>query len=353
MGGLFHCMEPWEDGLRLDRARAVSGCCCLPVVDGGENGFPWGRVVVEAELPPDTALRVYAYASDRREWGDWSDLDQGLRALEEQELVPVLREVFGPPAAESGDFYVQKTGRYLWLMLELAAAGPASPSVRKVRIFMGGDHMVDYLPAIYQEDGFTRRFLSIFNSILLDMEREITTLPQRLDYESADLEMLSYLAQWVGIEEQDAETLRDRIATVLPDYETMYTLGGIRRSVRRLTGREPYLIEHFNVSPNAQECRDPELYRRLYGDDPNRFFVLLREGDFPSRRAMEDFQRRMERLIPARVSMELILLKPCIQLDWHTYLGINSRIGGYVPAALDENTTIHYDTTIGGAAYEA
>jgi len=353
MGGLFHRVEPWEDGLRLDRARAISGYYCLPVIDSGESGFPWGRVVVEAGLPPDTALRVYAYSSDRRAWGGWPDLDRGLRSLEEGELVPALREIFGPPVAESGDFYVQRTGRCLWLMLELVSTGPAAPSVEKVRVFMGGDHMVDYLPAIYQEDGFTRRFLSIFNSILLDMEKEIAALPQRLDYESAGAEMLSYLAQWVGVEGEDPEALRRRVSTALPDYETLYTLSGVRRSVERLTGREPYLIEHFAVSPNRKDCRNPELYRRLYGDDPNRFFVLLREGDFPSRGAMEDLRRGMERLIPAGVSMELVLLKSCIQLDWHTYLGINSRVGGYIPAALDENTMIHYDTTIGGAAHEA
>ena len=43
-----------------------------------------------------------------------------------------------------------------------------------------------------------------------------------------------------------------------------------------------------------------------------------------------------------------MLLKKCIQLDWHAYLGINSVVGSYVPAAIDENTTIHFDTMIGG-----
>ena len=60
----------------------------------------------------------------------------------------------------------------------------------------------------------------------------------------------------------------------------------------------------------------------------------------------------MGELIPAECTLELVLLKPCVQLDWHTYLGINARIGGYVPAVLDEQATIHYDTTIGGANHE-
>ena len=146
--------------------------------------------------------------------------------------------------------------------------------------------------------------------------------------------------------------LREQIRTALPDYEDLYTLEGVRRSVRRLTGREPILIEPFQVSPNRPDCRDPALYRRLYGEDPYRFFVLLPEDTFSGQKEREQFQRDMEEVIPAGMTMQMIQLKPCIQLDWHTYLGINARIGGYVPAVIDEQATIHYDTTIGGANHE-
>ena len=149
------------------------------------------------------------------------------------------------------------------------------------------------------------------------------------------------------------ELVRERIRTALSDYEDLYTVEGVRRSVRRLTGREPILIEHFQVSPNRPDCKDPELYRRLYGDDPYRFFVLLPEDAFASQRERRQFQRDMEEVIPAGMTMQMIQLKPCVQLDWHTYLGINSQVGGYVPAAIDEQVTIHYDTTIGGVDHES
>lgn len=354
MAGRFYHMEPWEDGLRLNCARYPSGVYCLPAVDSGENGFQWSRVVVDTQLPPDTALRVYAYASDVRSWGDWTDLDRGIREMEGDPLTG-LRPLFGPPAAESGDFYVNASGRYLWLILELAAAGSGSPVIRKLTVRMGGDHMTDYLPAIYQEQDFTYRFLSIFDSMFLDMEREIGDLPRRMDYECAEPELLSYLASWMCIEDGEGggEELKARVSGALADYETQYTVEGVRRSVRRLTGREPWIIEHFSVAPNRPECRNSELYQRLYGENPGRFFVLLEEGTFADRQAMDRFRYRMERLIPAGTSMELVLLKQCVQLDWHTYLGINSRVGGYVPVAIDEKMTIHYDTTIGGASHES
>lgn len=352
LGGLFYRVEPREDGLRLVGGH-TTGCYCMTGVDSGENGFRWGRVVVEAALPPDTALRVYAYASDTRQWGEWADLDAGLKTLEGDPR-PWLGELFGPPAAESGDFYLKSRGRYLWLMLELAAAGEQAPEIRSLRLRMGGDHMRDYLPALYQEEDFTYRFLSIFNSMYADMERAIDGLSGQMDYERAEGPLLHYLASWVCIEGGGAaEALRARIRTALRDYEERYTVEGVRRSIRRLTGRDAILLEPFQVSPNRPDCRDPALYRRLYGENPYRVIALLPEQTFSSRQEQENFQREMEELLPAGVTLQAVQLEQCIQLDWHTYLGINSRVGGYTPAVLDEQVSIHYDTTIGGADHES
>ncbi len=352
MGGQLYHMEPWGEGLKLSEGR-TTGCCCMAAVDSGENGFRWGRAVVEAILPRDTALRVYAWASDTRRWGDWADLDEGIRAAEGDPRVS-LAEVFGPPAAESGDFYLKCRGRYLWLMLELAATGGETPEIRRLRLWMGGDHMSQYLPAVYQGDDFTYRFLSIFDSMFADMERAIDELPGRIDCDNAEGELLRYLAGWVCVEGGGtAEELRERIRTALRDYESSCTVEGVRRNIRRLTGREAILLEPAQISPNRPECRDPALFRRLYGEDPCRVFALLPEKTFSSRQEQKDFQREMEALLPAGVSLQAVQLEQCIQLDWHTYLGINSRVGGYTPAALDEQVPIHYDTTIGGADHES
>jgi len=350
--GLFYRTEPCGDGLRLDHASAVTGFYCTAAIDSGENGFGWNRVVIRAQLPPDTMLRVYTRASDSRGWGDWPNLEEGLRGLTD-DPVPELRRIFGAPAASCGDFCANCTGRYLWLLLELSATGEQDPRVDGLRIEIAGDHMTDYLPAIYRTDDFTRRFLSIFGSMYADMERAIDALPSAVDYEYAEGELLRTLASWVCVNPvTKADQLRDRIRTALPDYENRFTVEGVRRSVRRLTGKDPILIEHFTVSPNRPDCGNPQLYRRLYGENPYRFFVLLPEGTFASQQARQTFLGEMERLIPAGMSVQLIELKQCVQLDWHTYLGINSRVGGYVPAVIDEQVTIQNDTTIGGASHE-
>ena len=121
-------------------ASAVTGFYCTAAIDSGENGFGWNRVVIRAQLPPDTMLRVYTRASDSRGWGDWPNLEEGLRGLTD-DPVPELRRIFGAPAASCGDFCANCTGRYLWLLLELSATGEQDPRVDGLRIEIAGDHM--------------------------------------------------------------------------------------------------------------------------------------------------------------------------------------------------------------------
>lgn len=347
----FRCAEQWTGGRFFQtewrgdalclQAGAFAGAAFLPPLDSGESAFRWTRLRLTADIPQDAGLRVYAKASDRADWPAWEAISGG--GAEE------LRRNFGDPVGSGTDILLSRTGQYLWLALELTASGEGRPRVDALSLRMSGDHMTDYLPAIYQEQDFTWRFLSIFNSIFQDMEAAIEDLPRQLNPASASPEMLEYMAQWLCMDaESDAETLRERLPGVLDEYETMYTTEGVRRTARRLTGRNPFLIEHFRVNPNDPECRNPDLYRKLYGEDPYRFFLLLPQGTFAQRRDMERFLERMRDRIPAETSMELVILRPCVQLDWHTYLGVNSQIGDYIPASIDESMTLHYDTTIGG-----
>lgn len=350
--GLCHRLELCGDSIVLDVGRHTAGFLCLPAIDSGQAGFSWKRIRIDSHLPEGSALRVYAYASDSRSWELWPDLDGALSRMdgEEPDTRRLLGELFGPPAAHGGDFLARRTGRYLWLMIELMSSGTENPVVHGISLWIEGDHMTDYLPAIYQGDDFTERFLSVFNSMMLDMEERIDRLPGLLNWRDTDEETLRALASWVCLDPDraTAEQLRRWIPTALNDYEDMYTVEGVKRSVRRLTGREPVIVEHHDVDPSAPSCINPAVHRRLYGDDPFRFFVLLEEDTFPSRDKMEDFLEQMRQLIPAGMELELVLLKKCIQLDWHTYLGVNSAVGSYNPAAIDENMTIHFDTMIGG-----
>lgn len=345
--GIFRSVERCGDSLRLSED-AFEGVAFLPPLDSGEADFRWGRVKLKMEMPKDSSVLIYARASDDPAWPAWqSAADEQTRCAE------AARALFGEPKANSDDVWLSETGRWLWLAIGFASGGAEKPRLDAVSVLAASDHMIDYMPAIYQESDFTFRFLSIFTAMFQDLEERIGETPRQLDPASADPEMLRYLAHWLCADSGLPEHfLRGLLPKVIDEYETMYTLDGIRQSVERLTGQTPLIIEHFQVDPNDPACSNPELYRRLYGDDPYRFFLLLPQGTFSEQRQMESFLERLDEFIPAETTPELVLLKPSVQLDWHTYLGVNTEIAEYVTAVIDESVTIHSGTTIGGEEHE-
>lgn len=74
---------------------------------------------------------------------------------------------------------------------------------------------------------------------------------------------------------------------------------------------------------------------RLYGADPYKFQVIVREQDVPTVREYQTLLKIIREVKPAYMETDLIVLKPYIFLDQHTYLGINSVLGEYQNMSLD------------------
>ena len=293
-GGIYRSIDRVGDSLTLSED-AFEGVAFLPPLDSGESDFRWGRVKLSLFLPKDASVQIFARASDEREWAAWEDISDGVRAAE------AARMLFGEPKAFAADVWLSETGRWLWLAVGFTSGGAEKPRLDAVSILAQSDHMTDYLPAIYQKQDFTYRYLSVFTAMFQDLEGSIGQARRQLDPASADPDMLRYLAHWLCADgNQPEEELRRTLPQVIEEYETMYTVEGIKRSVERLTGKTPLIIEHFEVDPNDPSCSDPELYRRLYGDDPYRFFLLLPQGTFTEQRQMERFSSSLRNSCPRR-----------------------------------------------------
>ncbi|MDR0936800.1 MAG: hypothetical protein LBM98_08980 [Oscillospiraceae bacterium] len=304
-------------GFTLALRQHSGGFARLGTIDAAEYGFKWGRLSLDAEVPPDSLVRVFACASD---------IDLPFSEFSDEFTFQ----------GTGSDLLLNVSGRFLRLRFELLS-GDNCPSVYALRLHMSGDHMTDYLPEIYRAVGgdFTRRFLSVFDSVIMDLEREIYHISAQYDYNRASGKALKRIADWTGVDIDANEAVtRGFIADALDDYETMYTVNGIKRSVRRLTGAEPLIIEYADIDPNSRSCPDSALYRALYGDNPYKFFILLDSDTFNDRSDRERFISKMETLIPAGTEFETVMLRHNIRLDSHCYLGYNSYISGYIPAAL-------------------
>ena len=354
--GLLVNLRPEGEGLTLKETGGIArGCVYLPRLDGGKRDFAWTRLTLDIDEFEGMA-RVSAFAADN-----------DVLPEEGVSLQDYLRDPYVPPSVKTGvadplyrtgfvdgrDVLLNLRGRYLYVKVEIVCTGGPPPVLRAVRARVGGDHMLDYLPAVYarsDRDGFLFRFLSVFDAMVKDLEARIDHFEQNLDFDKQTGENLRYLASWVGVNEPhlNDEELREVVRGAVAGYERAQTPEGIKRRVQRLTGARPYLVEHFRVEPMQLSGKDAALYIRLFGTQENVFHILLPARCLPTQEAVKDFREAIDNVIPADTQAELVLLKDSVYLDAHTYLGVNSVISGHTGAAIDRRAAIQYDTVIGG-----
>lgn len=354
--GMLVNLQAEGQGLKLKNAEGIArGCVYLPRLDGGQRDFLWTRLNVEI-TDFEGFVRISAFASDSDQMpGEEGTVQEYLRDLYTPQNIKISKvdPLYTASFVGGDDVMLQLRGRYLYVKVELVVTGGISPILKQVRARLGGDHMMEYLPAVYQrsdQDGFLYRYLSLYDSIVKDMEERIEHFDENLDFDKQKGELLRYLAGWVGVEDSgmDDDTLRTVLRSAVDDYERTQTPEGIKRLIERLTGVRPLLVEHFQVEPMQKKGADVSLYIRLFGSEENRFHILLPEGCFSSSKEAQDFMDQLQGSLPANVEAELVLLKNSVYLDRHTYLGVNSTISGHTDAAIDRKAAIQYDTVIGG-----
>jgi phage tail-like protein len=104
-----------------------------------------------------------------------------------------------------------------------------------------------YLPGIYQQDDFMRRFLLIFESILRPLERAVDNLPCYTEPEMAPEEFLPWLAHWVAVAlDRSWPIARQRmlIARAVEIFRWRGTLHGLGLHIEVYTGIEPLIQEY-------------------------------------------------------------------------------------------------------------
>lgn len=95
-------------------------------------------------------------------------------------------------------------GRYLWVKIELIGSKRGSPRVASFRAYFPRTSYLRYLPAIYRRDEvseeFLERFLSIFESVFVDIEEEIGNVTRYMDPGGIVVDDLQWLGSWLALE---------------------------------------------------------------------------------------------------------------------------------------------------------
>lgn len=107
------------------------------------------------------------------------------------------------------------------------------------------------LPAIYQEDEFSMRFVGGFDGVLAPILIALDCLVDYFDPALTPTDFLDWLASWVGIEIDEAwETQRRRaaVATAVEMYRMRGTTSGLRANLEVLSGGTVEITDSGGVS---------------------------------------------------------------------------------------------------------
>lgn len=196
----------------------------------------------------------------------------------------------------------------------------------------GSDGFIRYLPSVYHDNDFLRRYLAIYEDIYLAIERYVENQPDRCDPELASPEKLLFLASCVGWPDPGLwppERLREALKHSGELTAMRGTRAGLISALTFYTGREPYVVEHFIWNDAANGMRCPALF----SDNPYAFTVLVNER--LSEAEYAGIVKVTGAFAPAHAEARVVCLEPCFKLDGHSYLDINAYL---IAEAKDEQS---------------
>lgn len=284
--------------------RVRAGHVVTPALDGGVYGRRWGRVFVDACLPPGSSLRVAAATADIVEPEDTEPgaVESAVPAVPSQAVesrLAAATAVFRRPdsdgpwtdrlhrtGSEPADTQPvtyecvvgAPPGRFLWLRLDLEGGDTAVPRVLALRAEKPAPHLLDKLPAVFSADpvgaGFLHRYLHLLSGAITDLDRAAEARHILLDPSAAPSEMLPWLASLVGLVLDDRwpeSARRELIGRAVPLFRGRGTVPALTEMIRILLGVEPVLVEQFRY----RGIGDPSRVGSGYERDAHRFTVVV------------------------------------------------------------------------------
>jgi phage tail-like protein len=241
----------------------------------------WHRLLVDACVPPGTAIRIESRAADdlaalRRDSATPWQAEPALYLRRDGSEIPFYRTPLPGGADHTGTWellFQRATGRYLQLRMTLTGAGRNTPRVHALRAYYPRfSYLREYLPAIYREDepsaSFLDRFLANIEGFYTAIEGRIEQAQALFDPRTVPAEFLEWLAGWFGVALDpawDDDKRRLFLAHAHDLFLERGTLGGVTRALRLA----------------LDDCADESVFANACAcgcDAPSPFTVRISEG---------------------------------------------------------------------------
>lgn len=322
-----------------------------PVFDSTQEQETWQSLHLDLEMT-DCRLEVMAAASDEdfREFLE----DSSVCFEQKEELLFSLNGIYRENTMDL--LLTQLSGRYFYLLLKLHAPMEGSFSIYSARMEFPKNTFLEYFPEVYQRNSdFFERYISIFQTLYLDLERAVDSLVDRLDYEKAVGDDLTELAEWAGLDELwIKEALRDkkedRLRRLIQNTNEIQSRKGTKKALKLLFDilyeKDVKILEYHQWYEEVRQTPELlKLYRRLYGDfDAITVFLDEKADEASEAEQKEHMQAVAQTLLPIGMKARIIPLDANSHLDSHCYLGKNSRLAS--PAGVQADNSRLYGNLI-------
>ncbi len=255
-------------------------------LDSGRFKSVWGRIFLDACIPPGTGIKAHCVAVDELPKGatvvhdppqntesgdpDRQDLTppmlpallepkegaawQSLHLRETGRELPFARQAPGDPFQTYEAPVIADPGRYLWVTLELTGNARTTPRCKSLRIECASHDLLRRLPRIYAKDAergdFLRRYLAMFDGFLADPDTRAFARRALFDPRSAPREMLPWLAGFVGLtldERWPLSCKRELIEQAVYLFRIRGTIAGLTRFLEIYLDKPVTIIEHYRL----------------------------------------------------------------------------------------------------------
>jgi phage tail-like protein len=382
-------------------ARAIyepEGTFISDALDSRIYRCPWHSVLMHAAIAVGTQISVETLTAEDTKTAP--------------EMLGLADERWTPSAVNSTvaqgewDCLVQSLpGRYLWLRLKFHSDGKFTPCVDRVRVYYPRASSLQYLPAVYQQDEPSRKFLdqflSIFDTLWAGIGYRLTNIAALFDpmatpataKNPADTDFLTWLASWVGLT-LDRHWPEERRRNLLKNAWKLYNLRGtpegLRLHVQLYTGIEPQVLEHFklrrwlyagsarlgdqsalwgaevvdrlelNVHSQLDTVRLIDTGNPLtdpFARDAHQFTVFVPQAGAPLEPQSEALREQtIQRIIsmakPAHTLGYLKMTRPRFRIGIQSFIGKDTVVGIYPVRIVEGQSKLGYDSALSQSAEE-
>lgn len=253
-------------------------------LDSGEYRTRWGRLFLDACLPPSTSASVRFVTTDLDDVLDplpATPAARGARRVRRPDLTPPLpsktlldaaagpaplfrrptgREQLGTQTAADYDFETYEApvsaapGRYLWIQLVLAGSARVTPRVGAMRVERPGHQLLRTLPRAWSradaDADFLQHFLEPAEGMLHELDTGAAERAVLVNPRVTPPEALGWLASFAGLvldRRWPEPARRTLIAEAYPLFRRRGTRAALARILEIYLNRPPTIIEQWQL----------------------------------------------------------------------------------------------------------